>query len=75
MLNRRTMLGALVAGSTMLSGIGLAFVYARRMFDHLPLDGRVARYVPLASAIVVSIAGLLIVAQALVQIGVLRAGT
>jgi len=29
----------------------------------------------LASAIVVSIAGLLIVAQALVQLGVLRAGT
>ena len=61
--------------AAVLSGIGLAFVYARRMFDHLPLDGRVARYVPLASAIVVSIAGLLIVAQALVQIGVLRAGT
>ena len=56
-----------------LSGVGLMFVYARRWFDRMPLDGRVARYVPVASALAISLAGLLIVAQALGQIGVLRA--
>jgi len=56
--------------AAVLTGIGLALVYARGMFEHLPLDGRFARYVPVASAVVVSIAGLAIVAAALTQIGV-----
>jgi nickel/cobalt transporter (NicO) family protein len=56
-----------------LTGVGLAFVHARRWFDRMPLDGRLARYVPVASALAISLAGLLIVVQALGQIGVLRA--
>jgi ABC-type nickel/cobalt efflux system permease component RcnA len=61
--------------AAVLTAIGLLFVYARRWFNHLPADGRVARYVPVASALVISVAGLLIVVQALVQMGVLRAWT
>ncbi len=56
--------------AAVLTGIGLVLVYARRFFERLPLDGRFARYVPVASALVISVAGLAMVAQALAQIGV-----
>ncbi len=55
--------------AAVLTGIGLALVYARGLFDRLPLDGRLARYMPVASAAVISLAGLAIVAEALVRIG------
>ena len=58
-----------------LGAIGLVFVYARSWFARLPVDGRFARYVPVASALVISAAGLLIVANALSQMGLLGAGT
>jgi len=61
--------------AAVLTAIGLLFVYARRWFNHLPADGRVARYVPVASALVISVAGFLIVVQALAQMGVLHAWT
>ncbi len=54
--------------AAVLTGIGLLLVYSRSFFERLPLDGRLARYVPVASAIVISIAGLAIVAQALARI-------
>jgi ABC-type nickel/cobalt efflux system permease component RcnA len=52
-----------------LTTIGLALVYARGLFDHLPLDGRLARYMPVASAAVISLAGVAIVVEALARIG------
>jgi ABC-type nickel/cobalt efflux system permease component RcnA len=51
-----------------LTGVGLVFLYGRRWFDEMPLDGRVARYVPVASALAISLAGILIIARALGQI-------
>jgi ABC-type nickel/cobalt efflux system permease component RcnA len=72
-------LGLIVAFSAglavVLSAIGLVFVYARGWFDRLPVDGRFARYLPVASAVVISVAGILIVAQALAEMGVLGAFT
>ena len=53
-----------------LTGIGLMLVHARGLFDTLPLNGRVARYVPVASALVISFAGVVIVVEALWQMGV-----
>jgi len=53
-----------------LTGIGVALVYARGLFEKLPLDSRVARYVPVASALVISLAGMAIVLEALRQMGV-----
>ena len=53
-----------------LTGIGLMLVYARGLFDHLPVNGRLARYVPVASALVISFAGVAIVVEALWQMGV-----
>jgi nickel/cobalt transporter (NicO) family protein len=58
-----------------LGGIGLAFVYARSWFDRLPVGGRFARFVPVASAIAISVAGLLMVASALSQAGLVGAGS
>src|SRR5439155_814719 len=54
-----------------LGAIGLVFVYARSWFARLPVDGRFARYLPVASALVISVAGLLIVANALSRTGLL----
>jgi nickel/cobalt transporter (NicO) family protein len=59
----------------MLGAIGLVFVYARSWFARLPADGRFARYLPVVSALVISVAGLPIVANALLQTGLLGART
>lgn len=56
--------------AAVLTGIGIALVYARGLFERLPLDGRLARYVPVASAVVISCAGAAIVVEALWQMGV-----
>ena len=45
-------------------------VYARGLFHALPINGRLARYVPVASALVISFAGVAIVVEALWQMGV-----
>lgn len=55
-----------------LTGIGLLLVYARRLFDRFPTNGRLLQVLPVASAAFVTLAGLAITAGALVQAGVLR---
>jgi ABC-type nickel/cobalt efflux system permease component RcnA len=61
--------------AAVLTGIGLALVYARGLFERLPVDGRIARYVPVASAVVIAVAGLAIVVRALGETGVLAVWT
>jgi ABC-type nickel/cobalt efflux system permease component RcnA len=79
------MLGAIAVGRTafglvlilafsaglaaVLTAIGLVLVYARGVFERLPLDGRFTRWAPVASALVISLAGLAVVADALARIG------
>lgn len=53
-----------------LTGIGLLLVYARRLFEHFPTDGRLLRALPVASAMFVTAAGFVIAYGALVQAGV-----
>lgn len=48
-----------------LTAIGLALVYASRLFARLPLDGRLPRLLPIASAALVTLAGLGISLEAL----------
>ena len=55
--------------AAVLTAIGLVLVHARHLFERLPLDGRLARFAPVASALVISAAGLAIVLQALSRIG------
>ncbi len=58
--------------ASVLTGIGLALVYARRLFDNFPSDGRLLRILPIASAAFVTLAGLAITVGALGQVGVLH---
>jgi ABC-type nickel/cobalt efflux system permease component RcnA len=53
--------------AAVLTGIGIVLVYARGLVDRLPLDGRFARYAPVASAVVISLAGIAVVVEALAQ--------
>jgi ABC-type nickel/cobalt efflux system permease component RcnA len=55
--------------AAVLTAIGLALVYARRTFDHLPIDGRFARFAPVASAAIISLAGLALVVEAVLRMG------
>ena len=52
-----------------LTSIGLLFVYAGRMISFAPKQKWILRVLPIGSALVISIAGLGIAAQALTQIG------
>jgi ABC-type nickel/cobalt efflux system permease component RcnA len=61
--------------AAVLTGIGLVLVYARGLFQRLPVDGRLVRYVPVASAVVIAVVGLGIVVRALGETGVLAAWT
>jgi len=51
-----------------LTGVGLTLVWARDLFERLPLEGRLARALPVASAAVVSLAGLALVAGAIMEL-------
>jgi nickel/cobalt exporter len=55
--------------AAVLTAIGLVLVYARGLFERLPIDGRLARYMPVASAAVISLAGLVLVVEAIARIG------
>jgi ABC-type nickel/cobalt efflux system permease component RcnA len=58
--------------AAVLTGIGLLLVYARRLFEHFPTDGRLLRALPVASAAIVTLAGLGITLSALFQAGLLQ---
>jgi ABC-type nickel/cobalt efflux system permease component RcnA len=51
--------------------IGLAFVYAGRLFEKLPTQGRLIKLIPAASALFITLAGLGITARALIEMGVI----
>jgi nickel/cobalt transporter (NicO) family protein len=53
-----------------LTGVGLLMIYARRLFERFPFEARVPRFLPVASAMAVSLAGLAIVLGALKQAGI-----
>lgn len=54
--------------ATVLSGIGILLVKARSFFDRLPVDGRVARMLPVASALFITLLGIGITWQAFVSL-------
>ncbi|MGQ0600774.1 MAG: nickel/cobalt transporter [Anaerolineales bacterium] len=55
-----------------LTGIGLLLVYARKFFERVPLTGRFMYLASAASAVFITVAGLGIVWQALVEMGILK---
>ncbi|MCC6167175.1 MAG: sulfite exporter TauE/SafE family protein [Caldilineaceae bacterium] len=57
--------------ASVLTAIGIALVYAGRFFRHIPEGGPLFRFVPVASALFITVAGLGITIQALMQFGLL----
>lgn len=57
--------------AAVLTGIGIVLVYARNLFDRVPRSGFVLRILPVASAIIVTLAGLAISVAALRQVSIM----
>jgi ABC-type nickel/cobalt efflux system permease component RcnA len=55
-----------------LTGIGLVFVYAGRLFERMPVQSPVLRILPALSALFISLAGIGIAVKALIEIGLLK---
>jgi nickel/cobalt transporter (NicO) family protein len=53
-----------------LTGIGILMIYAKRLFERFSFEARVPRFLPVASELAISLAGLLIVLGALRQAGI-----
>ena len=52
--------------ASVISGIGLAVLYARKLFTRLPSDhGRIVQVLPVASAVIITVLGLLLTARSL----------
>jgi nickel/cobalt exporter len=58
--------------AAVLTAIGLLLVYAGRLFDRLPTEGRLLRALPVVSAGLVTLAGVAITLQALGEAGLPR---
>ncbi len=56
--------------AAVLTGIGLLMVYARRLFERFSFEARMPRFLPVASALAISLAGVLIVIGSLRQAGI-----
>jgi nickel/cobalt transporter (NicO) family protein len=54
-----------------LTAIGLMFIYAGRLFEKVPMQGKVVRVLPVLSALFVALIGLAITIRALQEIGLL----
>lgn len=54
-----------------LTAIGIMFIYAGRLFERFPSQGRLLRLLPVLSALFVSAVGMAIFIKALVQIGII----
>lgn len=55
--------------AAVLTGIGLALVYLRHVFERFSFEVRSPRYLPVASALAISLAGVVILIGALRQVG------
>jgi len=53
-----------------LTAIGMAFIYAGRLFERFPSQGRIIRILPALSALIVSLIGIAISIKALAEIGI-----
>jgi nickel/cobalt transporter (NicO) family protein len=54
-----------------LTGIGILMIYARRLFERFSFEARTPRLLPVASAVAISIVGLVIVLRSLKQTGII----
>jgi ABC-type nickel/cobalt efflux system permease component RcnA len=54
-----------------LTAIGLLFIYAGRFFERLPSQGKIVRFVPVLSALLITLIGIAICLRALQETGIL----
>ena len=54
-----------------LTAIGMMFIYAGRLFNRFPSKGKIIRFLPVLSALVVSLIGLMIVLRGLKETGII----
>jgi ABC-type nickel/cobalt efflux system permease component RcnA len=54
-----------------LTGIGMMFIYAGRLFERFPSQGKINRILPVLSALFVSVVGVAISIKALAEIGII----
>jgi ABC-type nickel/cobalt efflux system permease component RcnA len=59
--------------ASVLTAIGLLLIHAGKLFERLPESGRYARYLAVASAVVITVIGAGITLRALIDTGLLRA--
>ncbi|MGH2541203.1 MAG: nickel/cobalt transporter, partial [Ardenticatenaceae bacterium] len=57
--------------ASVLTGIGILLVHARKLFNRIPASGPALRLLPVASACLITVLGMGITLQALVQTGIL----
>lgn len=53
-----------------LTAIGMTFIYAGRLFERFPSQGKIIRFLPALSALIVSLIGIAISIKALAEIGI-----
>jgi nickel/cobalt transporter (NicO) family protein len=53
-----------------LTAIGMTFIYAGRLFERFPSQGKIIRILPAFSALIVSLIGIAISIKALAEIGI-----
>ncbi|HEX8682855.1 MAG TPA: sulfite exporter TauE/SafE family protein [Ardenticatenaceae bacterium] len=58
--------------ASVLTAIGILMVHAGRLFERIPTRGRVFQVIPVASSLLIALAGVGITLQALTQTGVLK---
>jgi len=56
----------------LLTGVGLMFVYAGRLFERIPMQGKILPIIPVISALFITLVGFGISARALVEIGFIK---
>ncbi|MBA3534244.1 MAG: sulfite exporter TauE/SafE family protein, partial [Ardenticatenales bacterium] len=59
--------------ASVLTGIGVLLVHAQRLFERIPVSGRLFQALPVGSALLITLAGLGITVQALAQTGLFEA--
>lgn len=57
--------------AAVLSGIGMAFVYAGKLFERFPTQTRLLRWFPAASALFITMVGVGIATRALIEMGII----
>ena len=57
--------------ATVLTGVGLLMIYARKLFERFSFEAKAPRFLPAASALAVSLVGIAIVFESLVKSGII----